>query len=1620
MPSALRQIAVCRRKLTLITFFLLLSAGAGLILLPHSPNGQGAEASTSSPRAGFVPAADGVEIEGQEALDERDLYWASRRGLQFGVPTQAYASAVAQMAAMQPQGAPAGIAPNLSWDFPGPLPMLGDLPNFGGIITGPPLSNATGRVSALAVDPATPGRLFVGTAGGGVWMTNDGGASFKPIFDAQPSLAIGAIAINPKTTPVTIFVATGEGNGSDSFYGQGIFKSADLGKTWIALSPGTFNRAAFTKLAIDSNNPPHLFAAVTGASSLGRADPIFRESNPANAGLWRSTDGGTSWSQYPAATFGCFISGNPCPAMDVVVDPSNPKKVYAAIEFDNVFISTDGGGTWTGASFPGIAAGLNQMGRQTLAIAPSAPSTVYAMLGAPGGAPNVGQYVGFFQSNDSGAHWIARTVPSMTFGAGANAVILDGTGTTAQTYSQSFYDQALIVKPDNASALFFGGIGAYVSANSGSSWGFIGGSVGGAAQTTHADQHAAVVDPFNTSTFYVGNDGGVYSYNAASKTWRALNFTISAGQIQAIGPHPSDNNKAVSGFQDNGTQLYGGSQGWQTVETGDGGFALFDLSDPAFVYHTFASSGNPPLPQLATSTDGGKTWDSGTPTTAIGALIGASGGGPANFYPPLAVDPWKPHRVMLGAHAVFVSTDGMFSWQLQTTQDLTGGCTTGACALQDLQIVPGDETKGWSLSIQARAAPSPGATPVAVPFKVFNTAQADLNGGAVWNDVTANLGFSASATQATGIATDFNNPNDAYLSVSGFTASTGVGHIFRTTDFGATWTRADGAGGAMALPDVPVLRVLIDRTDVTGNTIFAATDIGVFHSIDGGASWTALNLSIIPSVPVVDVEQNYNGVVFAGTHGRGAYRLSFKPEFAAGSFTTTGNMTTARFFHSVSALANGKALVAGGVIDNFHALSSAELYDPVTHSFSATGSLQVTTDDKTATRSLASAALLLDGRVLIAGGQDTNFNALQSAQLYQPSLGAFTITGSMTAARVDGTATRLCDGRVLIAGGSDKNGFITQTAELYDPVHGTFSATGNMNVTRDAQTATLLHDCRVLMAGGANGAVLDSAELYDPVKGTFTLAPHTMVSERVNHAASLLADGRVLITGGKDGTNKVLSSAELFNPLTGTFTATGDMAGPRLGHSSIALANGQVLIAAGSSDVFVSTKLASAELYNPATGKFSAGGTMNVGRAEQAAVKLLNEQVVFAGGINSAGFSSASGEVYQPAPPATPMVLPTPTPTLKPSATPTSKPTPTPTRSPTRTPTATATATGTPTPTPTHTPTPTASPSPTPAPGHPSISAIPGTIFVGGAFTITGTNFTAGSVVNFFVATAGGPVNHGPLTPAAHTPTTLTVNVPPAIPLGQGFVAVQVVNTDKGFAPSNLASALLLGSSAAGIPSLTGINGKGLAATSSDPRFATDNVETVVAQGVSVKLSGSGFDIANGVAVDLFCACTGGKVGPFFLNPGNPGLTATALTFVLPSSGANAPVTGPGSFVISNAGGAHGYLVKSNAVSVPIGQKVSVSSVTQAGAIITVNGTGFSPLTVINFFNTQAGGVVNLGGLKADGKPHIALTFINATRFTFAKPVGAAAGPSYVQVFNPPFVPFTSSDNQPGGAFALK
>ena len=225
------------------------------------------------------------------------------------------------------------------------------------------------------------------------------------------------------------------------------------------------------------------------------------------------------------------------------------------------------------------------------------------------------------------------------------------------------------------------------------------------------------------------------------------------------------------------------------------------------------------------------------------------------------------------------------------------------------------------------------------------------------------------------------------------------------------------------------------------------------------------------------------------------------------------------------------------------------------------------------------AALLLDGRVLIAGG------GLVTAQLYDPVSGTWTATGNMVEVRGEATITVLPDGRVLVAGGQS---FGVGTAELYDPNTGTWTATGSMAEGRIDHTAVLLPDGRVLVTGGYtydstgnNGTALSSAELYDPDTGEWT-ATGSMAEARAGLAATLLSDGTVLVTGGQDIRNNAalgnLATAELYDPASGTWTATAEMIEARYGHFATLLLDGRVLVSGGGETS------ATAELYDPGSG----------------------------------------------------------------------------------------------------------------------------------------------------------------------------------------------------------------------------------------------------------------------------------------------------------------------------------------------------------------------------------------------------------------------------------------------------
>ncbi len=358
-----------------------------------------------------------------------------------------------------------------------------------------------------------------------------------------------------------------------------------------------------------------------------------------------------------------------------------------------------------------------------------------------------------------------------------------------------------------------------------------------------------------------------------------------------------------------------------------------------------------------------------------------------------------------------------------------------------------------------------------------------------------------------------------------------------------------------------------------------------------------------------------------------ASTLSFA---ASATWSSTGTMISARDGHTATILTNGKILAVGGT-NNGVALTSAELYNPAAGTWASTGSMHVG-------RTLARAVMFSNGNVLVVGGciNDCLSATTNSAELYNPNSGTFTTTGSMVQARAEFAVTLLANGQVLVAGGCaayDANGCSSTTnkAEIYNPATGKWTATTALRAARHAMNATLLSSGKVLVAGGATAAsdALNSTEIYDPTAKTWTLG-NKMVQARSDYASIMLGTGKILFIGGENINGVSISNSELYNPSTGTFAATSNMTATREEHTAVLLANGNVLVSGGNKKTLTTqTPLASAELYNPTTGKWTATGSMSSARAGHTSTVLHNGNVVNAGGSDAVN-ELDSAELYKP------------------------------------------------------------------------------------------------------------------------------------------------------------------------------------------------------------------------------------------------------------------------------------------------------------------------------------------------------------------------------------------------------
>ncbi len=343
----------------------------------------------------------------------------------------------------------------------------------------------------------------------------------------------------------------------------------------------------------------------------------------------------------------------------------------------------------------------------------------------------------------------------------------------------------------------------------------------------------------------------------------------------------------------------------------------------------------------------------------------------------------------------------------------------------------------------------------------------------------------------------------------------------------------------------------------------------------------------------------------------------------ANSWSPAPRLLQPHLYHTATLLGDGKVLVAGECFPRGSCVT-AELYDPVLDRWSLTGSMTTGRWDHRAAR-------LTDGRVLVAGGiaGDSTSDVVSSAEVYDPTLGQWAATGSMRTARVNHTMTLLGDGRVLVTGGSDGTAIVA-TAEIYDPDLGTWSPVDDMSTERSSHTATLLNDGRVLVAGGVKRfgegfIALASAEIYDPVGGRW-MAAADLGAPRTQHTAALLDDGRVFAATGLDNVQQV-ATAEIYDPGANRWSGTGSLTTPRIFHTMTRLADGRVFVTGGRRPASSDHTVATTEIYDPSQERWADAATMTTARDSHTATLLADGRVLAVGGLrNSVSLDSA--EIY--------------------------------------------------------------------------------------------------------------------------------------------------------------------------------------------------------------------------------------------------------------------------------------------------------------------------------------------------------------------------------------------------------
>ncbi len=747
-----------------------------------------------------------------------------------------------------PTGGPGGVASPVSAGFGGAWTAMGP-------------GNIGGRTRAILIHPTRSTTMWIGGVAGGIWKSTDGGASWSPKADLLVNIAVNSMMLDPRN-PDILYAGTGEGffNG-DAVRGAGILKSTDGGETWSQLA-STANSDFFyvQKIVMSRGSSQRLYAAT-------------------RTGVFRSLDAGGSWTKVLDAT-----AKNGCMDMAIQTDRALAMVFAACGTFTQGAIyralDTSSTQTWTSVHAPA------NMGRTSLAIAPSNQNIIYAMSASNQTGNYNNGLLAVYRSTTSGSSGSWNTQVSNTSPNKLNTLLLSnpvygvladcGFGTT-QFLNQGWYDNALAVDPADANIVWAGGIDLFRSNDGGQNWGQASHwwfTRGVDPEYAHADNHAIVFHPqYNGTTnkiMFNGSDGGVFYTNDARApvalspnpitptspvcgntapgglAWGEKNNGYQVTQFYHGAVYP-DGDTFIGGTQDNGTLrgVTGSPNAWQTILGGDGGYVAVNPANTSMLWAENTNS------SMRRSLNGGSSFSAFTSgiTEASGNFL---------FIAPFAQDPGNAARMWTG---------GARLWR---TAQATANPTVGNIWINASQFL--------SARVSAVA-----VSPLSSD-RVYAGTQA-ITGNAAISGVVYTTGAGTTATSATvwtgskprpginyvsWVTPDPVSASTVYATISTFNDATGSGHVFKSTDFGATWTNIDGAG-ATGIPDVPVHTIVVDPANT--QRLYVGTDIGVFVSLDGGANWARENTGfanvIVEALVIKNTAPRY---IYAFTHGRSVFR----------------------------------------------------------------------------------------------------------------------------------------------------------------------------------------------------------------------------------------------------------------------------------------------------------------------------------------------------------------------------------------------------------------------------------------------------------------------------------------------------------------------------------------------------------------------------------------------------------------------------------------------------------------------------------------------------------------------------------------------------------------------------